>query len=294
MADLYPGAQYRPLSGTQTQPKMSGYHRIILHTMVGTLSGTDSYFKDNGFSGTESHFGVGGNGTVYQWQDCVYTADANLEGNATSLSIETEDKGPLFPEWSGSNVPAWTDEEIEAIAQICGWCCDKYGIPAIQLLDSRPERRGIGWHRQGIDNWRVDGGQRWSEATGKVCPGDRRVGQVPLVIARTVEILGGSSTVPVPKPPTTTAPQFPYPPDHYLGQESSDPKCHSGAYAADQAPIGKWQQQMRNRGWTISTDGFYGPQSEDVCRKFQAEKHLLVDGLCGPKTWAASWEAPIT
>ena len=55
-----------------------------------------------------------------------------------------------------------------------------------------------------------------------------------------------------------------------------------------------WQQRMAVRGWKIVVDGEYGPASEGVCRAFQQEKGLVVDGVVGPVTWNASWTAPIT
>ncbi|TDD88347.1 peptidoglycan-binding protein [Actinomadura rubrisoli] len=55
-----------------------------------------------------------------------------------------------------------------------------------------------------------------------------------------------------------------------------------------------WQRQMHARGWRIGVDGAYGPTSESVCRAFQREKGLGVDGVVGPKTWAAAWTAPMT
>lgn len=55
-----------------------------------------------------------------------------------------------------------------------------------------------------------------------------------------------------------------------------------------------WQYRMHRRGWTIGVDDKYGPQSERVCRAFQAEKGLDVDGIVGPITWAAAWTAPVT
>ena len=58
------------------------------------------------------------------------------------------------------------------------------------------------------------------------------------------------------------------------------------------ADIRTWQQQMRNRTWTIAVDGWYGPESERVCRQFQTNQRLSVDGRVGPITWAASWERP--
>jgi peptidoglycan hydrolase-like protein with peptidoglycan-binding domain len=55
-----------------------------------------------------------------------------------------------------------------------------------------------------------------------------------------------------------------------------------------------WQQKMRDRGWSIAVDQWYGGDSEKICRQFQAEKGLGVDGLVGPNTWAATWNAPVT
>ncbi|GAA3805298.1 N-acetylmuramoyl-L-alanine amidase [Sphaerisporangium flaviroseum] len=54
-----------------------------------------------------------------------------------------------------------------------------------------------------------------------------------------------------------------------------------------------WQAQMDKRGWTIDVDGAYGPGSREVCRDFQQEQRLGVDGVVGKITWDAAWEAPI-
>jgi peptidoglycan hydrolase-like protein with peptidoglycan-binding domain len=51
---------------------------------------------------------------------------------------------------------------------------------------------------------------------------------------------------------------------------------------------------MKQRRWTMDVNQIYGPQSERICRQFQSEKRLTVDGRVGPKTWDASWTAPIT
>ena len=203
----YPGAAYKPL-GPQTEPRMTGHDVVCLHTMVGYLSSTDAYFRAAngvGYAGTESHFGVGGqwgkdaslglDGTVWQWQDIAYQADANLDGNPTTISIETADNAarPIKP---------WTPLQCEAIAQILAWLCSREahaecpsswtchreGIPLALITDTKPGRRGIGYHRQGCDPWRVEGGVRWSGSYGKDCPTEPRIQQIPAVIARAQEI----------------------------------------------------------------------------------------------------------
>lgn len=204
MAPRYPHAQWRPL-GLQTQPRMRAWDIICLHTMVGSLYGTDVYFKSGGYGGTESHFGVGHDGETFQWQDLDYSADANYRGSNHIISIETADLGPGFPKWNtndGRAVPAWTDAQIDRLADLVAWSCHTFNIPPILIPDSKPGRRGIGYHRQGVPGYVVPGGELWSTARGKVCPGDRRIAQIPLVIDKARRILGSPS--PSPSRPQTT------------------------------------------------------------------------------------------
>lgn len=106
-------------------------------------------------------------------------------------------------------------------------------------------------------------------------------------------LISGSAVSP-PRPPGK-APSFPYPAGHYLGQPSPSPYCHSGYYGGiDNTNVHTWQAKMAGRGWTISADGRFGPESERVARSFQAEKGLDIDGKVGTSTWAATWTAPVT
>lgn len=184
-----PGAEWKPLGdATQAlhQPLMSRYDGIVLHTAVGSLISTWGYFAHaNGeaWVGTESHFIVGGYGEVWQITDTARTADANLDGNSRLLSIETADTYAPFPKWTGSDVPAWTDDQVSSLARIVAWAAMTHGFPLVRMKDSKPTTRGVGYHRLGIDPWRVSGGERWSTTAGKVCPGDRRIAQVNDVIA---------------------------------------------------------------------------------------------------------------
>jgi hypothetical protein len=180
---------------------MQSHDLIVMHTMAGYLTGTDAMFKRNGWSGTESHFGVGGawggdrtaglDGVVYQWQDTEFRADANLDANRWAISIETADNAPL----RARDIEAWTPKQLDAIVKLVAWCCRTYGIPPILVPDSKPGRRGIAYHRQGISPWKVAGGDTWSTSPGKECPGDRRINQIRNVVIPRVQGLLN------PKPP---------------------------------------------------------------------------------------------
>lgn len=172
--------------------------------MVGYLYSTDSMFKSGGYTGTESHFGVGGrwgsdathglDGVVYQWQDTVYSADANLDGWYRCISIETADNAPQ----SADDILPWTSKQVESIAQCVAWCCDRYNIPPTLVVDSKPGRRGVAYHRQGIDPWRVSGGELWSGSRGKECPADARISQLSSVVLPRVRAILN----PPPPPPS--------------------------------------------------------------------------------------------
>lgn len=203
MVTKFPGATYRPLEATQRQATMQRHDIVCLHTMVGTLTGTDRMFKANGWSGTESHFGVGGkwddgrDGEIIQWQDTEHRADANLDGNRRIISIETADNFPR----AAADIEPWTPKQLDAIVAITVWACRKYDIPAVLLTDSGPGRRGIGYHRLGVQHsggthpagFLQPGCERWSDKVGKECPGPARIKQMPGIVARVAATLSGKT-----------------------------------------------------------------------------------------------------
>lgn len=54
------------------------------------------------------------------------------------------------------------------------------------------------------------------------------------------------------------------------------------------------QSRLKARGWRLTVDGRFGPQTERVVRLFQREKDMHVDGRLGPNTWRMLWASPIT
>lgn len=88
----------------------------------------------------------------------------------------------------------------------------------------------------------------------------------------------------IPSPPAHTGtPQFP-------GGDSSS----YIARGENSWRVTRVQQRLKDRGWNIAVDGSFGPATESTVRSFQAEKGLAADGIVGPATWGALWNAPIT
>lgn len=178
---------------------MSRYDIACVHTIVG---------RD---PANAAHFSTGGYGEITQSRDTRYRSAANLNGNYRVLAIENEDRGAPFLDWNvndGHAVPAFTAPQMESIARILAWCHRTHGIPLVFVTDSRPTTRGVAFHRAGCDGnfagyafgGRVAGGELWSGAYGKVCPGDRRIIQLRDIIIPRARVIAGLATGPAPQP----------------------------------------------------------------------------------------------
>lgn len=186
-----PGAEWVGSSQTHDNGDMRRYDVVCIHTIVGNPPAH------------AAHFSTRSDGHIYQSRDTVWQSAANYEGNHRVIAIENDDTGAPFPDWDHSNgkaVPALTPAQLEANAKICAWAYKTHGIPLVACPDSRPTSRGVGYHRQGIDGnflalgyaypGRVPGGETWTLHRGKVCPGDRRISQIPQIIARARQLAG--------------------------------------------------------------------------------------------------------
>jgi hypothetical protein len=179
--------------------------------------------------------------------------------------------------WSRSY---WLDRQGWLLDSMAGWVAEEaraYGIPIVRLSASQAQGsgRGVCGHAD-LGGW-GSGGQGRSDP-GAGFPWD-------YVLAKA----SGQ------KPPPSSGGGGGSPP----AGSGSAPKFHATPYIdqrtnATHPDARSWQQRMRERGWSIGVDGHYGPESERVCRSFQGEKRLSVDGKVGPQTWNATWTSPVT
>jgi hypothetical protein len=168
---------------------MSRHDGMVEHVAVSNGASLFTFFNTPGEAC--SHFYVrkagpkgqnAGMADFEQYVDTAYIAPAQLDGNHRMLSCETQ--GGV-----GSDVNnGWTVAQINRLAWIAYECHRLHGYPLVAMHDSKPTSRGIGYHRLGVDPWRVSAGEHWSDAYGKVCPGPAREKQVPLVISKAVAL----------------------------------------------------------------------------------------------------------
>lgn len=163
-----PFSVWRPFSGKSKVPLKQDI--VCVHTMVGTLAGSWDWANRPGTP--YWHYGVNGVGTAWQCHDLAFRSAANLNGNHRVIPIETSDmKEGVFPNtWTN---PPWTDAQVAMLIKLIAWLCIRFNIPPVLIPDTKPGRRGLAYHRQGIAPQLVPGGEIWSKAAGKSCPAAR-------------------------------------------------------------------------------------------------------------------------
>jgi hypothetical protein len=154
----YPGAEWKPI-GVNYRHGGCTPRFIVLHIMVGTLAGTDSWFR-NPAAQVSAHFGIGKSGTVYQWVDTNDTAWHAAAANDVSIGVEHE----------GMPGDSLTPAQLEADAKLAAWAHKAHGIPLVLMNETGGA--GIAWH--GL------GGAAWGDHPD--CPGSRIVGQRQAII----------------------------------------------------------------------------------------------------------------
>lgn len=170
-----------PITGRSTtamDPK-----RVTMHIAV--TRSADIYGPNKGGGGSYAHFYNPRSGASRQHQTLDARAAADLEGNDKSISVEH----------AGLVGDSMTDSQLTNLAKIFAWAVVYCGVTnRIATVDNLS---GLAWHRLGIDGnfgtydannrktWcRKQTGAVWSSATGKTCPTDTFIEQIPRVHRR--------------------------------------------------------------------------------------------------------------
>lgn len=149
---------------------------ICDHVAASEAASLFNYFNEPG--NPCSHFYVRRSGIVEQYVDTDWVAPANLEGNPTLLSIETQGGATELT----VDIEPWEPAALDALIQLHIWLQKIDGFPIQEMPNSLSTSKGVGYHRLGIDPWRVLGGELWSRSTGKLCPGLEKIRQIRTVI----------------------------------------------------------------------------------------------------------------
>src|SRR5262252_2515146 len=241
---------------------------LVVHTAEGsrTIESLGSWFA-NSANQVSSH--TGADDKVNTVGEYVKPGNkAWTSANANPVAVQIELCG--FASWSTAT---W-NQHPNMLDNCAKWIAEeasRFGIPITKLSPTQAQGSGRGVC-QHIDLGAWGGGH---VDCGSGLPLDR--------ILDAARGGGSGGSTPPPSPPSQKAPPFPYVSSDYLGQPDGTKHWHDGHGGGwdNKHAVKPWQQQMKNRGWSIGVDGIYGPQSESVARQFQQEKGLGVDGKVG-------------
>lgn len=256
-----PGAVWKPIKGNYTRRVRARTDCVILHIAVTEASSLHGWFS-NPKAYASSHFYVRRDGTIEQYLGAEYISWANGAGNYRAITVETQ----------GMGTGKWTSQQVEALARICAFAKSKFGVTMALMPNSKPSSKGVGYHRLGCDPWRVAGGESWSKAYGKICPGGERIPQIPGIVALAG---GGIDVVPVVDKKPIKKPK---------------PTAGTKNKHLSKAQVKNVQKALQSMGYYKGAiDGVAGPVTEEAIEYYQMRQlfgKLVVDGVWGPKTEA--------
>ncbi len=154
---LCPFAVNRLIAPGSSDPRIDP-RVAVLHVDAGNTRDLHDYF-DGPSGGIESHFQIALDGTIFQYRDTGYQADANHYANDFAISIETQ----------GFGAGEWTDAQLASIKRLLTWLNQVH--PAIKLAECTV------WNGSGIGYHIKFGSPGWWTPVSKSCPGPDRVKQ---------------------------------------------------------------------------------------------------------------------
>lgn len=170
-------------------PAMSQQRGMVVHIAAGYYKGTIAWQKKPGSA--SSHFVVAGprdkpygvaDGKTAQTIDCDVAAWTQQAGNGKWVSVEN----------SGFLPDRLSPAQIESNAQLFARGHLEYGWK-LQLAGN-PNGFGLGYHSMGSNEGRCNwSGANWGHCE---CPGANIINQLPLILARAIEIVTGDMADP--------------------------------------------------------------------------------------------------
>ncbi|GGJ55591.1 peptidoglycan recognition protein family protein [Glutamicibacter ardleyensis] len=253
-----PGVVWKPISRNYTKRRRARTDCVILHIAVTEASSLKGWFN-NPSAGASSHFYVRRDGTIEQYMGAEYISWANGAGNSRSITVETQ----------GMGTGSWTGPQVKSLARICSFAHEKFGVRTSLMQNSLPSSKGIGYHRLGVNPWRVNGGELWSSSRGKICPGYDRIPQIPTIAANAA----GGTYAPVANPEKRPV---------------KNPKPVQGTKNKhlSKAQVKNVQRALATCGiYRGKIDGVAGPVTEEAIEYYQRNQlwgNLVADGMWGP------------
>ncbi len=157
--------------------------RVTMHIAVSTSA--DIYGPNKGPGGSYAHFYNPRSNQARQHQHMDERAAADLNGNDKTISVEHQ----------GMPGDSMTNNQLTNLAKIFAWAHVYCGVP--NRIATVGNTNGLAWHRLGIDGnfgtynpndrktWcRDQTGEVWSSASGKTCPTNNFIDQIPEVYDR--------------------------------------------------------------------------------------------------------------
>jgi hypothetical protein len=248
---------------------------IVIHSSEGaqTYQSLGNFFA-NPSSGVSSHVGIDNASPGVIGEYVARSGKAWTAAGANPVAVQAECCTPPGASAAWSRY-TWLAQTV-MMANLAAWVAEEaaaFGIPIVALSPAQAQGSGRGVCQH------VDLGS-WGGGHVDCGPG--------FPMADVLAMAGGGAGTSTPPPGPTPPPPATSPAPPWPGRYLEYPPLMSGP------DVAQWQEQMHFRGWTLVVDGVYGPESQDICVEFQTEKHLTVDGIVGPDTWAAAWTAPIT
>lgn len=163
-----PFANHELIAPGVNDPKIEAVG-LTLHVAVSKSDDIHDYFATQS-GGLESHFYITFDGTIRQYRDTAYEADAQARGNSWIRPDGTR-VGMISVETAGLGDGKWTTDQLAAIKRLINWCDSAHKkfktVPATEWNSG-----GIGYHSQFIE---------WNP-NAHSCPGPQRVPQVKEII----------------------------------------------------------------------------------------------------------------